>query len=814
MSENDCDIGFKRLQELILQAGGNFSELDTRAKLIDRLFIDCLGYAEADVFRDVHVDRGFLDYVFRIDGVPRFVLEAKKADVSFNIPSSFAGRYYKIDGAIITDGKIKRAIEQAQQYCINAGVNHGIISNGHQYIVFVAFRYGASWRSGNCMIFRSLEDIRDNFTMFWNVMSKQSVKNGSLRKYISKEEMPLQFHRPIDELQTRDSPLTRNDMSSLLQPFIDHFLDDIIGESKLDVLKRCYVGRQYENAGIEISRHFDRPPSFAKKYNPSIIFESKGVASSFEARYEKSEEFLRTKTPRGSTILIMGGIGTGKTTFIYHFFNFVIKQPENTIWFYVNFVDASPNPEEIEHYIFSSIVREYEDRYADRLKDEMVSMGIDSVESNPKSVTVLLTMLTLKGYTVSLVLDNVDQHSHISPVYQERVLQLAKHLTGKLKTITIVTLREESFFRSTMSGVLDAFPVPVFHVSSPSFGELVRARINYILELLKKGCAELELVTGTSVNFSQDKEKLKTFFEILRNSFTTNRRTGKEIIRFIEDVCGGDMREALRLFKTFLVSGNTNVDEMLSIESSARKQGKMGYQVPLHHFVKSIVLEHSRLYSKKHSRIMNLFDTNSEYSNSHFLNLRILRYLHVRLNYEPPQGRGFVEIDSIIREAERVGISRPAIADSLKGMAFFGLIQFENQSKIGYDNAAYVRITNAGLYYLNELSHTFSYLDLVWLDTPILNRDLVESLLDHVVEIRLERTEDDLSERFTRTELFLTYLQESEERELKNNTEFRDSDLTREVFMPRIIESYQKQKEYIRAKQESRHIEKIDDPGS
>jgi hypothetical protein len=112
---------------------------------------------------------------------------------------------------------------------------------------------------------------------------------------------------------------------------------------------------------------------------------------------------------------------------------------------------------------------------------------------------------------------------------------------------------------------------------------------------------------------------------------------------------------------------------------------------------------------------MNLFGLNPQYTSSHFLNLRILNFLHDRMSYETTHGPGYVEIDTIIRRGEEVSIGKGAIAWSLKELAYFGLVQFENQSNTGYDTAAYVRITNTGVYYLKELVHRFVYVDLVWM---------------------------------------------------------------------------------------------------
>lgn len=190
------------------------------------------------------------------------------------------------------------------------------------------------------------------------------------------------------------------------------------------------------------------------------------------------------------------------------------------------------------------------------------------------------------------------------------------------------------------------------------------------------------------------------------------------------------------------------------------------------------------------SPVLNLFDFDANISNSHFLNLHILDYLLNRRSGYSIYGKGFVDIDGLIQEGDRVGIFRAAIEDSLIKMADFGLIEFENQSREGFATAHFVKITNTGTYYLEELAHTFKYLDLVWLDTPISDYDVVNELLHHVVELRAQKTERDILERFYRTEVFLDYLLKREQIEVKNKYEFQSSDLTRKVFMPGIIESY------------------------
>ena len=172
------------------------SEADTRAKFLDPIFKEVLGWDEDDITREEHVHSGYLDYQFRIGEVKKLVLEAKKTGHSFTIPESFSTKHYRIDGTITTDPKIKAAIEQAQKYCVDAGVNFAVVSNGRQFIIFEAFRRGQPWREGRCLVFRSLAEIRQNFTLFWNVLSREAIEHGSLKKYVAEERTPLNFIIP------------------------------------------------------------------------------------------------------------------------------------------------------------------------------------------------------------------------------------------------------------------------------------------------------------------------------------------------------------------------------------------------------------------------------------------------------------------------------------------------------------------------------------------------------------------------------------------------------------------------------------------
>ena len=653
-------------------------------------------------------------------------------------------REFSLNGTLTTNSKIKKAIEQARQYCVDAGVKYAIVTNGRQFIIFEGFKENDDWRNGKCIVFDSAEDVRKYFSLFWRILNRNEVRNGSLRKCISKQGFNFEYLcRPIDRLHSKNSIEPRNHLASFIQPFVDYAFFDIIDEYKRDMLEKCYVIRnQYADADAQISQQFDCVPSFAEKFGAKSVIESLEKAGTFQELYEDSERFMTQTAKKGTLMLLMGGVGSGKTTFIHHFFNFVVKSPLTTAWFYVDFLKTL-EPAKIEAHIYKSIIEDFEKKYASKFKKELELLKLETLSPDLKTVLVLFSLMMREGYSISVVLDNADQHKYRYPKYQEQVILVAKFLTETLKTITILALREESFFKSTRSGVLTAIPLPPLHISSPLFEDLIRFRLDYVINLIKQNDAEISRVLCQDIRLGAKRQLLQMFFEIVRNSLRSERRKGREILRFMDDVSGRDMRTALGFFRTFLQSGNTDVEEMLKIEQDVVMGGDH-FEIPIHHVIKSIILQHSTLYSMSNSPVLNLFDFDANISDSHFLNLHLLDYLLNRRSGYSIYGKGFVDIDGLIQEGDRVGVYRAAIEDSLIKMADFGLVEFENQSKDGFDTAHFVKITNTGTYYLEELAHTFKYLDLVWLDTPISDSNVVNELLRHVVELSGQKTERDI----------------------------------------------------------------------
>jgi len=97
-------------------ADENWSEADTRSKLIDSLLIECLGWKEGDIRRELHENGSRLDY--RLSTVrPRLVIEAKRISITLTTVCKTSPSTVKLDKLQKSYPDLKPHIQQLAQYC-------------------------------------------------------------------------------------------------------------------------------------------------------------------------------------------------------------------------------------------------------------------------------------------------------------------------------------------------------------------------------------------------------------------------------------------------------------------------------------------------------------------------------------------------------------------------------------------------------------------------------------------------------------------------------------------------------------------------
>jgi hypothetical protein len=809
---------------------GTVSEADTRAKLIDKVLTEVCFWPEGSVAREERVDSGLIDYSLVVRGRRFVAVEAKREGVSFALPEP-THKSLKLSGTVLTDRHIAEAITQVRGYCDDAGIRYAVATNGYAWMIFRAIREDMPWRDGHARIFPSLEYIESHFTEFWNLISYDAVVAGSLDgEFGTRLAVPRRLERVLDHLYNADLPLRRNRLHFQLYPLIEAVFENIADQEPPEILKSCYVHTGSLRIVVRDLNTVitDAIPEFLLDQGAQPVHQSADGAGSFGAAVE---ERIAAEAPPmghlGQLYLLLGGIGAGKTTFIKRYQREVGKPvlDGGSLWFHLDFLEAPIDPQAIEAFVWQRILEDLRTRYhalnletrrnikqvfrpdievleqtvlrQPGLRGEQyqtaLSPYLDKWQSNVSNYVPRLLRFA-KGdrrLPVIIFIDNVDQ---LAPIYQAQVFLLAQRVARTVGSITVLSLREESYYTANLQKTLTAYTSRKFHIASPNFRKMIDYRIRFALDMLENSKGPIDYVLRSGITI--DRTDIAEFLKIIETSIFQQNRN---IARFIEALCFGNMRLALRMFSTFMTSGATDVDKMLTIY---RRSEPRSYYVAFHEFVKSIMLNERRYYKDSASPILNVFDCAAERNSSHFSALRILRMLLLRRGESTDEGQGYVDIGVLVSVAEDVFDNREDLIRALNRLVARQLVEVNTKSTDSITGASHVRVTSSGWYYCQFLVRSFSYMDLVLQDTP-LNEAGTEKelrLMVQQVDNLSDREEEKLARmevRFARVRTFLAYLKTEEEEEAKVFNLPRGGGIWAAPFMPDIVGQIDREIEWI-----------------
>ena len=184
-------------------------------------------------------------------------------------------------------------------------------------------------------------------------------------------------------------------------------------------------------------------------------------------------------------------------------------------------------------------------------------------------------------------------------------------------------------------------------------------------------------------------------------------------------------------------------------------------------------------YDENKSLIPNVYQCRTPTHGSHFTTIRLLRMLRHGISVSPDQG-GYWRVDALIDEFDSKFGMRQDCESALDVLLRHGLVEANNRldtyavEKAGTDGkeliyADEIRITAFGIYMLDYLCGTFTYLDLVSLDCGLADEKLYHAFCRAASDERIMGTNADklgrMTSRLKRATAFVQYLQDDENRE-------------------------------------------------
>ncbi len=228
---------------------------------------------------------------------------------------------------------------------------------------------------------------------------------------------------------------------------------------------------------------------------------------------------------------------------------------------------------------------------------------------------------------------------------------------------------------------------------------------------------------------------LVRYIEVLIESF----QGSKELIQFIDNLSGGNTRQALGFITAFIGSGHVNAEKILNISEESGS-----YTIPIHEFIRAVTYGDFEHYDPAASPVVNIFDISSPEGREHFLLPNVLAF--IQRTGDIAGKDGFVEARKIYEFCQNLGFTPIQIEFALERARSKKLLEtfprFANAPAISY------RITSAGAYSFQELPKQFSYIDAMIVDTPIVD-PTVRGLIGDA---------QDIAERSERAIIFTQYL--------------------------------------------------------
>ncbi|QEY71498.1 hypothetical protein [Pseudomonas denitrificans (nom. rej.)] len=763
------------------------NEADTRHKIIDEILHGVLGWPVNQTLHESFISPGFADYrLKRSNGDDLIFIEAKKEGIYFNIPHNFNSdqpfQYITIQ-TLLTDTNIRTAIEQVRTYCMEEGCNFAGITNGHEWILFKTFETGKNWRNLKALTIKSNRYFSEKFTEAVNILSYSAIKEGSLKSALGgMVRKNREIFYPKDKIASYDHEVSSNGYARELRPLANKYFGTI-DVSEPEFMESCYVSqRDYETAFTNFRLLIKDSLTPYLEERGIQQAEDNGKGGIFGNRIAKS---LKEKK-QGEVIVLFGGKGAGKSTFLR---KLLYHNPPQYLSKYsrVAIADLLNTPED-EKQIFDKIwgqvisnldvdeilksdreklLELFSDKFDLAKKQTLCGLNETSEAYNLELNKMIRNWLDDKKYVAKklvgywkikhkgcvIAIDNTDQLPHS---LQDFCFTTAQEIADQLGCLVIISMREERFHASRIHGTLDAYQNSGFHISSPVAQAVFEKRINYVQSMLERDdfCDE----------FFGEKEKehkidvFKKLFRIFQNEFRQGNNS--PLNDFLSACAHGNIRLALELFRDFLKSGYTSVDEMVS--------SKTIWKLKIHQVLKPLMIPYRFFYEESQSSIPNLFQIRSKSNGSHFTGMRILHKLSDGIDPSNPFYVSISEFKDYFSENFNM------IEDLEKNLDIFlklDLVESNNRLDFYCDAVDSIKITTYGLYIFNILSSFFTYIELISTDCGIFNEAKAHEMVSlsnedfrlFTARKRLERVRT----RISKAEAFISYLEKEEEQELE-----------------------------------------------
>lgn len=658
------------------------------------------------------------DYVIGINGLPVVVIEVKKPNEDLQEAFSEARLY---------------ASEINAQYPNNINpLTKLVATDGNTWLL-------GYWDSDNIEVeVTESSSFSENFAQLIDFLKRSSLLKDV--EIINKKLFPQVYFRPLRYVggeRIQNEEIGFNSFGDKLISQYRHIFNPNSVEDRKFIAINGYI------SSTKNKRYFD--PINNVINNRVIDYSLDGtVINDLKNPHELVNGLKKRRELEGKIILLIGSVGSGKTTFIDHLIEKVIPEDikKETLWVRINMNNSPVNKDEIYDWVRERIINELKNLHSEidfeslDIMRRIYSVEINSFnkglgallndenernrelfniikenESNLNKKTSCYTRYlgSERSKLIIVVLDNCDKRTRDE---QLLMFEVAQWLQNEFRVLIMLPLRDETYDNHRNRPPLDtAIKDMVFKIEPPMFQEVLLSRVQLILNKMgakSNNKIQYDLGNGISVECGRDEESIY-LTSIVRAIFIYD----KEIRRIIVGLAGKNIRRALEIFMEFCTSGHITSGEILKI-----RQQKGSYSLPLYIITRVLLRMNKRFYKSDTSYLKNLFAiTTSDTTPNYFTRYIILKWFHDKYSSVGTSGyRGYFSVRDLTESIAKYGISEDVIFREVNYLIKGFCLESERFTTDIVDENDLLKITSTGFVHLDMVSN-INYLAAISEDT-------------------------------------------------------------------------------------------------
>jgi hypothetical protein len=748
------DTAFSKFQNYVRDVVPSFwetmsTESDVRMKLVDRVFVDTLGWPIANVQLEGSDDSGRSDYRMLVNDRGRLMVEAKREGRDLGINDTHSARFFKLNGAVFNTEASRQAIKQLIGYCAEEGTDLACATNGRQWFVFRASRQdGIKVREGGAFVFGSLESVLEKFQTFYDLLSYEAVSEYRYRAMFHEAEgNPVRgraFRKSVRPPESRVF-LEPDKLSRDIDRIMLSFFQDLSGKDDTEARRACFVTTSESDAA---------------EHNLSRISEElrdRVQALGTADPSEITEVIKRAKEmQRHEMILLVGTKGSGKSTFVDRFFHDVLTgdiakdcviirtdlslsggdATKIVDWLDQHVLEAAeiaafegresttPAYEDLQGMFYGEYSRwkngphkHLYDRDKGAFKEKF-GEHVEEIRRLKPHDYILGLLHQIAGSwkkVPCLIFDNAD---HFDVAFQEAVFNYANSIYSRSICLLILPITDTTSWQLPKQGPLQSFHSESFYLPTPPTEHVLRKRIEFIETKVKEEKPEKGRGYFLGKGIPLDLDNIRAFTACLQTLFVS---TGS-VAEWIGRLANHDVRRCLQLTREIVSSHHIQASELLAayVERST-------VETSLEHIKLAIVRGKYDVYPLGiNSFVHNVFDILPDVETTPLLAVRILEYLRGAWEANPDNDARYISVHTIQTYFQEIGIDQGTVIRAVNALLQTGLVlDFDPTAKSVAVNSR-VQVSPSGRQHLLWSSSDWVYLESMAYATPLLDENVFE----------------------------------------------------------------------------------------